>query len=437
MRPKLKKRILSFVLLVLVAPAIYRSYRIFRADRLARTDKTIAGLSEAIAYDPSNATLWWHRGRLYHYAIVGAEIVKAARDYEQALSLNSRLGEAWADLADCYDQMGNYLQAESAFEKAFAVHRYSPLIRWQAGNFYLRRGNLSKMYECFKLASEYDPQKLAIATEVSWKSDSDHKRILQNLVPDALTANLSYLQFLVARDELDIAVPVWRRLIKNPIPDGTELKPSSSFSYIDHLIVRNRIPEAQNVWIDILRKTHTGVQESRLAHKPGQRATGDPEIPIWNASFENEIMNGGFDWRTPDRSAVKFSIDTSNRMHGLKSLQAKFQEENFSYDFLSQIVPVTESGSYQLDFYLRTDGLTTDQLPYLVIQGYPDAVGTYARSGFFPATAEWSKVSVPFTVKPGYKAIILRLQRDQSAKFDNAIRGRLWLDDFKLLKLRS
>jgi len=48
--------------------------------------------------------------------------------------------------------MGRRNEAEAALEKAFAVQPYSPLIRWQAGNFYLRQQNRPKMCECFKLA---------------------------------------------------------------------------------------------------------------------------------------------------------------------------------------------------------------------------------------------------------------------------------------------
>jgi tetratricopeptide (TPR) repeat protein len=360
---------------------------------------------------------------------VGANLAQAMLDYRHALSLNPRIGQAWADLADCYDQMGNYAEAEKAFLNAFIVHRYSPSIRWQAGNFYLRRGNLSKMYECFKMSCEYDPQKLAIAMDVSWKIDSEHEQILQKLIPDTLTANLSYLEFLVSRNELTLAAPVWQRFMKSIVPETVELKPACSFSYIDRLISHNHVDEALKVWIDILRKTHSDIEE-------GHRLLTDiPENLIWNGSFENEFLNGGFDWRNPERSAVKLSIDTTNRMQGLKSLKATFQSENFSYAFLSQIVPVPEAGSYQLDFCLRAEGLTTDQLPYLALQSYPETTGIYATSSNVPSATEWRKVTIPFTVKPGCNAILLQFQRNQSAKFDNALKGTLWLDGFSLRKV--
>jgi tetratricopeptide (TPR) repeat protein len=422
----------SIIILLAILPALYRSYGIFRADRIVRSSKTAGSYSRAIQYDPSNATLWWHRGRLHHYSLQSFDITQAAGDYQRALSINPRLGEAWADLSDCYDHMNRYEEAEAALKKAFSVRRYSPQIRWQAGNFYLRRGNLPKMYECFQLASQYDPQKLDIAMDTSWKIDSEHEQILQKLIPDTLVANLKYLNFLVARGELDLARPVWQRCLNNALPADFEWKPSSAFSYIDHLLIRMRVSEALGVWKDVLRKTRPGLSDFRPAAKISGAAEIGSENLLWNGSFEHEILQGGFDWRYQDTEALRFRIDTANRMEGLKSLQMTFGGENIASTLLLQIAPIPEPGPHQVDFYLRTKGLTSDQMPYLVIQGYPEAEGASARSAFFPATTDWSKISVPFTANPGCKTVLLILLRDRSSKFDNRIKGSLWLDGFAL-----
>jgi hypothetical protein len=119
-------------------------------------------------------------------------------------------------------------------------------------------------------------------------------------------------------------------------------------------------------------------------------------------------------------------------MEGLKSLQLTFGGENIGSAFLHQIAPILAPGSHQLDFYMRTEGLTTDQMPYLIIQGYPDAAGASARSIFFPATTDWSKISVPFIANSECMAVRLILLRNGSSKFDNKIKGTLWLDGFML-----
>jgi tetratricopeptide (TPR) repeat protein len=415
-------RIIFSVLLALVAiPAIYQSYRILRADRIALSGETISNYTHALHYDPSNAQLWWKRGRLRHYSVEKVELELALQDYRTALNLNPRIGQAWVDLADVYDRLGRTSEAESALEKAFEVHTYSPIIRWQAGNFFLRRGNLAKMYECFKIACQYDVSKMGLATELAWKIDPDHAQILHKLVPDTLPANMDYLNCLVGKDALDLAQPVWQRCLKNEIPPDYELKPSSTFSYINNLLAKNRANEALQVWDEILRKTGTGMSDSRWK-SAGQNL-------VWNGSFENEILRGGLDWRYQDVPELKFQIDVENRLDGLKSLMVSFGNANISDGNLYQIVPVTAPGNYILDFYIQTKDLTTDQMPYLSIQGYPETNCASAQSDFFPSTTSWIKLSLPFTVKEGCKAVRLALMRNRSTKFDNRINGSLWLDE--------
>jgi hypothetical protein len=119
-------------------------------------------------------------------------------------------------------------------------------------------------------------------------------------------------------------------------------------------------------------------------------------------------------------------------MKGLKSLRVQFGDTNVSSVFFCQVVPVPAPGPYQVEFYLRTEGLTTDQMPYAAVLGYLDTSGTFARSISFPATTAWSKISIPFTANNGCTAILLALQRNKSLKFDNRIKGTLWLDGFTL-----
>ena len=417
----------SILAALLAIPAIYQSYNIFRADRIALSGETVSNYTRALQYDPSNAQLWWKRGRLYHYSVGKVELDLALQDYQTALNLNPRIGQAWVDLADIYERIGKTAEAEAALGKAFEVQPYSPLIRWQAGNFFLRRGNLPKMYECFKIACQYDVTKMRIAAELAWKIDPDPRQILQKLVPDTLPANMDYLDCLVSKDELDLAFPVWQRCLKNEIPQDYAIKPSFAFNYIYHLLAKSRVNEALQVWDGILRKTGSGLSVNRW------KGADAGQNLVWNGSFENEILQGGLDWRYRDLPELKFQIDIENRMAGLKSLRADFGNANISGENLYQIVPIMSPGDYVLDFYIKTKDLTTDQMPYLLIQGYPEPGCASAQSSFFPSTTSWIKLSLPFIAKEGCKAVRLSLMRNKSIKIDNRINGSLWLDEIAIL----
>ena len=419
-----RRVIVTLIIIALAWFPIYRGYCIFRADRIIRSEQTVESYTRAIGFDPGNATLWWHRGRLRHYSVGTVDIPQAIADYQKALSMNPRISQAWVDLADCYERTGRYAQAEQALEQAIAVHTYSPITWWQAGNLFLRRGNLPRMYECFKMAGQYDLEKLGIAIDIAWKVDPERAGILEKLVPDVLAANLRYVDFLVSRDQVDLARAPWERALKNEVPPETEFKPASSFAYIDHLLAKSRVQDAVRVWDEALQKSGRGPRDRRLSKE-------EPNL-VWNGSFESRILNGGFDWRYLDRKDAHFEADLSTRLDGLKALKVTFGGTNIQFSHLWQIVPVPEPGGYVLELYIRTEGLTTDQTPYFAIEGYPNASGAALRTDRFPESTPWKKLSYQFEVKNKCRAVLLILRRDLSSKFANLLKGTLWLDNVSI-----
>jgi len=421
---KTSRVVLSMLIIAVLAIPFHRAVAIFIANCLVLNEMTVENYSRAIQHDPSNGELWWMRGRIQHYNIVSIDIPGAIKDYQQALHLNPRLGQAWMDLADCYERMGESDKAENALQNALRVWTYSPLTRWQAGNFYLMRGNLDKMYECFKMATAYDLGKLGIAFQVAWKVDPDHARIYQKLVPDKLPARLAYFDFLVSQNELDLARSAWEGSLASSVPAAFDFKVSLVFPYMDRLLARNRVEDALRVWQEALRKSGTNLLDTRMEK-------ADANL-VWNGSFENEILRGGWDWRLSDSHEFEFQQDLEDPMDGLRSLKFIFGGTNVNFAHLSQIIPTLVPGTYELEFYIKTENLTTDQRPYIEVQGFPDPQGSAAKTDMFPESSAWKKYSVPFTVKTGTKAVRLLLRREASQKFDNQIKGTLWLDKFSV-----
>jgi len=50
-------------------------------------------------------------------------------------------------------------------------------------------------------------------------------------------------------------------------------------------------------------------------------------------------------------------------------------------------------------------------------------------------THDWREQNIEFTVPEDCRAVVVRLRRQPSHRFDNKIAGVLWLDDFRLEKL--
>ena len=286
------------MVLLAAATVLCHVYRYFRADLLVEREPTVEGYTRAIAFNPSNAEFWWVRGRLRHYALEKNDLPAAIRDYERALSLNPRLGQAWMDLADCMQRVGNLSRAEQCLRRAMEVWAHSPIIQWQAGNFFLLRGNFEEMYKCFRNAINSDVSKMDIALQVTLKADPDHSRAFFNLVPDKMPTNLRSLDFFVAQGELDLAKLAWMRYLKNPFPHGFSAGVSAAFPFIDALLERNRVEEAFQAWAEALDKSAISREAFLLIPQVAAGSATDPAVNlVWNGSFENEILDGGFGWR--------------------------------------------------------------------------------------------------------------------------------------------
>jgi hypothetical protein len=160
---------------------------------------------------------------------------------------------------------------------------------------------------------------------------------------------------------------------------------------------------------------------------------------ITNSGFEDEISGRGFDWRYTANQKGKWTIrrTLSGAFSGAHCLRIRFEgKENISFSHLYQIVPIDPMTPYRLTYHWRSRDLTTDQGPFVEIYGY-DCKGYYANGSMMLGTHGWQKQEIEFTAPKDCHAVVVRLHRRPSHRFDSKIAGRLWLDDFKLEKDQS
>jgi hypothetical protein len=428
--PRFRSIAFPFLALLGSISTIHCIYRHFQADLLVAKEQTIESYARAIAYDGDNAELWWVRGRLYHYSLERNNLSAAIQDYKHALALNPRLGQAWIDLADCQEREGNYEGAEESLQNALKVWTYSPIVHWQAGNYYLTHKNMERMYRHFRTAIEYDGSKLDIALNIAWRVERDPSKILSRLVPDKTAMNLSAFAFFIAHDEMDIAGIIWSRLTQNALPENRPMDASVAFPYIDSLLSKNRIQDAYRVWMEALERftPHGGTVRSQTQMRADSTPNPTKNL-VWNGSFEDAILDGGFDWRRQIAENADIQTDSAIHADGSRSIRITFHGVNINFSHLSQILPIVSAGNYRLQYHLKTENLTTDQRPYFIIESFPGPQNTILQTEAFPSLSAWKTYSYPFQVNPGVQAVRLSLRRSPSEKFDSQIKGSLWLDN--------
>jgi hypothetical protein len=240
-----------------------------------------------------------------------------------------------------------------------------------------------------------------------WSLQLGNTYILQNLLPGNYEYRAGYLLYLISTGHPAEAQETWKTIDVNKLDKDLFIK------YVNFLISNGLYDEAWTTWKDI-----TGRLE--VIEKD------DDTSLVWNQGFENEILNGGFDWTISKAEGANVFLDDSVRMSGNRSLGVSFDGlHNPDVTVARQLTRVKPSSKYRLKGYVRTDSLTTANGIFLSVFGHKCA-SLNKGSEVVTGTGFWREVSVDFETPADCRAITIAIRK--SKKFDNKIEGTAWID---------
>jgi hypothetical protein len=219
-----------------------------------------------------------------------------------------------------------------------------------------------------------------------------------------------YLTWLMRWGMTESSLVVWQKICENEKPD-IEI----GLRYAHFLLGQKRVAESMSVW-------------QKYLNIDG----------MTNAGFENDITQRGFDWRYWGDKDGNWSIERVNQgVHeGEYALRVAFAgRQNISFQNVYQIVPVIPLERMRLNYAWKSDGITTDQGPFIEIVGY-DQDGLSQSGQMITGTHAWREESIEFQVPAGCRAAVVRVRRRSSHRFDSKIKGSIWLDNFRLEVLK-
>ncbi len=347
---------------------------------------------------------------LYHIGLkfwFDNEAAGAARFFGQAVHQDMFNIDAWLKLAQAEIALGNSNTAHTILQFSNKLTRNIFRWKWEQTllanelgikdllfgniNFLVKHGQ--KVQDAFQLFDGYLDSNVRLAI---MGMDTD------NLIP--------YLEWLMRWGRLDDASIAWQKVV-----DTGTLNEDIQLKYVHFLVGQKQVKRAAEI----------------------RRINNEGFVGMTNAGFENEITGRGFDWRYTPNQKDKWTIrrTMTRALNGSYCLKVRFEgKENISFGHLYQIVPVDPMIHYRLTFKWRSRDLTTDQGPFVDIYGY-DCKGFYAKGPMMLGTHNWQKQDIEFTVPEGCHALVIRLHRRPSRRFDSKIAGRLWLDEFNLEKV--
>ena len=408
-----------FLTLVLLAAAglIFEAGKAWLAAQYAASLNPDAWL-RAAELEPGNAEYWHRLGLLEEWDFGQSDPHQAIVYLRRATEINPRSDMDWMDLAGAYESLGETARAREAFERAQAAHPASAEVARRYGSFLIRRDDLSEAFAEIRRALATEPNLTVEAVSECWKASEDVPRILSEVLPADGRYYLTTLDYFLARHQADAALTVWNGLLA--LKQRFEMQ--RAVPLVDELISQGRIEEAQRAWQQALVATNW------------PRHGGDDFSLVFNGGFEHDLLNGGFDWREDPVSGAAFSFSSGVVHSGARALRIAFDgSANLDFAQLRQQVPVEPGHRYHFKAYLRTEGISTDSgIRFAIYDVFhptalqiltPDLVGTHP----------WSLVETELTTGPEARLLAIILRRVPSWKFDNKLRGTVWVDDVALV----
>ena len=403
LRSPLRKFSFAGACFIFVGLYLHLALRAYLASHLAATPD-LSNLNRATRLEPSNAEYRELLGR--SLALSGANLDDAIASYRTAVRLNPYVARYWLDLAGAYQVAGHTGEQEQSVEQAVQADPTTPHVAWEAANFFLVQGDQERALRNFRVVLANDPEAVDSALQLCWRATGDANWILDRALPRRPGLYLSFLRFLISKQEVAAAENVWNHLIALNQPFSTNL----AFPYFRFLIEKQEVTAAQTAWQQL-----AGVNPSLQPYLPTR------ENLIVNGGFEENVLNGGFDWWYESNPHAVLAIDTSDFFNGTRSLSITFDGQDPGDAGIFQFIPVKPDTDYEFSAEHRTEDIESASGPrFAIVDAYTNA--SYVLTDDLLGTNPWRVQHARFQTGPNTNLVVLKIVRQPAGPL---IRGKV------------
>jgi tetratricopeptide (TPR) repeat protein len=410
-----KRAAILCVAVIIFCDVIYQATVLWLAWDWGRSGE-LAEQIRGANLEPGNADGWDRIGEALS-ANFDTQPADTISFFERAVKVNPRSARDWMDLAQAEEADGNASQADAAYRRARREYPISAEVLWKYGNFLLRQGQTSAGLEQVHRALVTDPSLVRLAISRVWYLDPDANVILHEVLPEGQQARFEALDFFAERREQVAALETWEEIAA--LAKSKPIDIHDVFPFLRYLIASDQAEQAERIWREAL----------TAARWPESSVTGSQ---IWNGGFEEPILNGGLDWRFEQMPGAYISTDSSVYHSGEKSLRVDFTGGvNLDFYYVHQIVPVEPSTHYALQYFMRTQSISTESgMRFEILDLNDNEVSLMTPD--LTGTNPWSPVRTDVTTGRNTHFLDIRLRRLPSRLFDNKLSGTVWVDDVSL-----
>jgi tetratricopeptide (TPR) repeat protein len=315
-------------------------------------------------------------------------------------------------LASVYQEGGSLHLQDEAVQSALAAEPGNPEIAAEAAQYYLADGDADRALPLVRQALDQNPQVAPTLLLTCWRATRDTNLLLAKAVPPSPELQLALLRVLTEQKEKAAANDAWQHIVAA----RRSFPPELSLFYFDDLMKENDVAGFDRAWHEL-----AGLAPSMRPYLP----TGNL---IVNASFEQPVLNYGFDWRHQPADHIVAGVDDAVAHSGTRSLSLSY-DGSPSYDAgWTQFVPVQSNTAYKFSVWIKSENVTSASGPRVAI------VDAYTGANLLLTddvldTHSWHEVGGRLQVPAGTKLLAVKIIR---APANTKIRGRVWIDDLRL-----
>lgn len=413
----------------------------------ASTDPTT--LQHALELDPASAEIHHRLGMVLFYSDALAGRGAALDHLRRATELSPHEALYWSDLASACEASHVVPCVDGAVERALGASPMTPRLYWSAANYDLRAARQDEALGNFRRLLELDPTYAQAVFRVCLRMLGTPEIVERGILATNRNPHVSvaFVNLVSSLGEDDSAYAEWRHLESadyadraeeaGALADSVPLSLAEVEPYLDRLIDAGRETEAVAVWSDLERLGVVRAPEPASSEDTASPAVAarEPQL-VFNAGFESNPLNMGFDWRFNPEPFV--SVALSNEAHsGAHSLRIEFTgDRNQEYEPIFEIVPVEPGRSYALSVFVRSQSITSDTGPRLRVRDLQCASAPCldTSSADVASTTPWHATSLDFTAGPQTRFVRLSIWRPRSRGYPAEISGVLWVDDVSIVE---
>jgi Tetratricopeptide repeat len=213
--------------------------------------------------------------------------------------------------------------------------------------------------------------------------------------------------------ETDATAKVWAALMAS----HKTFEQRYVYAYIQYLIDHRDMEQAHLVW------EQAAPRFGLSAYLPTERNL------IVNGDFSLDVLNGGFDWQYEKQQSVTLTLDPGDFHSGIRSLLIAFDGPAVSDAGISQFVAVRPRTTYDFSAYYKSGDFEGAGGPHFTLEDVVTRTVVY-DSDELKERGYWKLASGEFTTADDCRLLILRVRRLPEG---SPIRGKLWVDDFRLV----